>query len=115
MMTRLTLHAILILAFLSGGLVPAGLTRCQAKASCCGCGPSIEAGSCCCGPEAAENAAPAPVRTDIQIDWTAMVAESSIENQFAAPAVKSFGRAALEETDSASPVPLFLAHHAFLI
>jgi len=114
-MIRHLLHAILLLAFLSGGLVPAGLTRCQAKASCCGCGPSIDAGSCCCGPEAAENAAPAPVRTDIQIDWTAMVAESSFEDQFAAPTVKSSGRPALHGANSASPVPLFLAHHAFLI
>jgi hypothetical protein len=114
-MIRLTLHAILILAFLSGGLMPAGLSRCQAKTSCCGCGPSIDTGSCCCGPEAAANAAPAPVRADSQFDWTAMGTERVSAGMDAAPAASTFGRPVLDPDISATPIPLYLSHRAFLI
>ena len=116
MMTRFVLHAILILAFLSGGLVPAGLTRCQVETSCCGCGPAMEAAGCCCGPEAAANSAPAPSRgADFQLDWSAQVTESVSADLVAPVAASTLIVPDPLRTNSASAIPLYLSYRAFLI
>ncbi|MDZ4803378.1 MAG: hypothetical protein SGI90_00775 [Candidatus Eisenbacteria bacterium] len=116
MMTRLVLHLTLILAFMAGGLVPAGLSRCQVKMSCCGCGPAIEAGGCCCGPEVPISEAPARSKgADIQFDWAAQVGEPVSGNLFAPLAAAAPTMPACERATSAPPVPLYLSYHAFLI
>jgi len=115
-MIRRLLHLALILAVAAGTLVPAGLTRCQVQKSCCGCGPAMEMAGCCCGPEAAGSAAPVPApRADVPLDWTAlavdaMVAPAGSDDLFARTLAPRF-----LDPSRVDHVPLFLAHHAFLI
>lgn len=116
MMTRLSLHLLLILGFLSGSLVPAGLTRCQVETSCCGCGPALEKSSCCCGPMATSQAAPSPAaKTDVQVDWTAPAVEPAPATNLAAPVAGTRSSGTDTNTPRSDSTPLFLAHRAFLI
>lgn len=115
-MTRSLLHVLLVVAFLSGGLMPASSTRCQSRTSCCGCGPSVQMNGCCCGPKAAAENAAAPVsRSELQLDRTALTAVSAITVELATPSCLI-----APSRDEASGyrsvgVPLFLAHRAILI
>ncbi|HEX7879689.1 MAG TPA: hypothetical protein VF720_09785 [Candidatus Eisenbacteria bacterium] len=115
-MIRRLLSLALIFAVAAGTFVPVGLTRCEVKKSCCGCGPAMEMTGCCCGPEAAGTSAPVPApRVDIPLDWTALAVDA-----VPAPATNQeiLSRAlahSVLDPSRADHVPLFLSHHAFLI
>ena len=113
MMIRHLLHLALALAVLAGPVMPAGLTRCEVKTSCCGCGPEVALSGCCCGPESRTEPTPAS-RADVASDWNALAATPIATP---VPAALALGPMS-DEAPIAPPggqVPLFLAHHAFLI
>lgn len=117
--TRRLLSLVLLLALVLAQAAPtAGAAFCQVKkGDCCGCGPAMQAASCCCHKESTP--APAPTSdntTRTAPDLLAGAILVAVDGPIASPGT---GLELAPASDAASPaavhVPLYVRHASFLI
>lgn len=117
--TRRVLSLVLLLALVLAQAVPAaGAAFCQVrKGDCCGCGPAMQAATCCCH----KDSTPAPAPTSDNSARTAPdLMAGAILTAVDGPAAVTAPALAFPPAEFLAPagailVPLYVRHAAFLI